>query len=216
VAGDEDPLQRRRAFEHPTDGAPAADVPGVGRRARLGQVEQIDAERLGDPLLVPGAEVGRHADHASGAIEAPELGGPPAVGRLVEAALAVARGLAGPGAALGGGGGRVERGGSVRTELLARGSDRRDGGGAVGHVPERVQREGDLVDEASHDGERKAWSSLPFPPVVPDDPAPDPGFGADASVGYDGDELAARVHVGRRQERAGCRAGGPEVGSQCR
>lgn len=204
MAGDEDPLQRWRPFEHPTDGAPAADVPGVGCRASLGQVEQINGERLGDPLPVPGAEIGCHADDASGAIESAELGGPPAVGRLVEAALAVARGLAGPGAALGGVGGRVERGGSVRTEFLARGSDRRDGGGAVGHVPERVQREGDLVDDAPDHGERKARSGLPFAPVVPDDPAPDAGFGADASVGHDGDELAARVHVRGRHERAGC------------
>jgi hypothetical protein len=216
VADDEDPLQRRLAFEHATDGPPAADVAGVGGRASLGQVEQIDAERLGDPLPVPGAEVGRHADYASGAIESAELGGPPAVGWLVEAALGVAGGLAGPGAALGGVGGRVERGDGRRVERLAGGPDRGDGDGAVGDVPEGVQREGHAVDNASDHGERKAWSGLPFPPVVPDDPAPDARFGADASVGHDGDERAARVHVGRRHERAGCRAEGPEVGSQCR
>jgi len=212
VAGDEDPLQRRLAFEHPTDGPPAADVPVVGRRASLGQVQQIDAERLGDPLPVPGAEIGRYADHASSAIESAELGGPPAVGRLVEAALRVA----GPGAALGSVGGGVERGAGRRLERLAGGPDGGDSRGAVGHVPVRVQREGDLVDEAPDHGERKARAGLPFPPVVPDDPAPDAGFGADAAVGHDGDELAARVHVRGRHERAGCRVKGPEVGSQCR
>jgi hypothetical protein len=215
VTGDEDPLQWRLAFEHPTDGAPAADVPGISRRTSLGQVEQLDAERLGDPLLVSGAEIGRDADDASGPIESAELGGPPAVGWLVQAALGVAGRLAGPGVALGGGGGRVERGGGRGVERSTGGSDRRDGGGAVGHVPERVQREGDVVDDAPDHGERKARAGLPFPPVVPDDPAPDPGFGADAPVGHDGDELAARVHVAGRDERAGCRAEGPEVGSQC-
>jgi hypothetical protein len=216
VAGDEDPLQRPLVFEHSTDGAPAADVPGVGRRASLGQVEQIDAQRLGDALPVPGAEVGCHADDASGAIESAELGGPPAVGRLVEVALGVAGRLTSPGAALCGVGGSVERGDGRGVERLAGWPDRRDGGGAVRDVPERVQREGDLVDDAPHDGERKAGSGLPFPPVVRDDPAPDPGFGADASVGDEGDELAARVHIGRGHERAGCRLKGPEVGSQRR
>lgn len=216
MTGDEDPLQWRLAFEHPTDGAPAADVPGLSRRASLGQVDQLDAERLGDPFLVSGAEIGRDTDDASGPIESAELGGPPAVGWLVQAALGVAGRLAGPGVALGGGGGRVERGDGCGVERLAGWPDRRDGGGAVRDVPERVQREGDLVDDAPHDGERKAGSGLPFPPVVRDDPTPDPGFGADASVGDEGDELAARVHIGRGHERAGCRLKGPEVGSQCR
>jgi len=89
---------------------PVAGIDGVhdvvvrnGRIAELATpggeldgIEEVDAESLGDPLPVAGTEVGGHAEDACSAVEAPVLGGPPAIGRLPEAALVVARRLPRP------------------------------------------------------------------------------------------------------------------------
>src|SRR5690606_23386409 len=85
VPRDEDPLQRGRwnAAEDLADRASEADVPG----APLGEVDQVDAERFGDPLAIASPELGSHTDDAGCAIDASELGGPPLLRGLLRSIL---------------------------------------------------------------------------------------------------------------------------------
>jgi hypothetical protein len=220
VACDEDPLQRRRrhTVQDPPDCTPAARVPAFCLAARFGDIEEVDAERLGDPLRVPVAEGGGDADDASGAVEPPELGGPPSVRRLLKAVLVIPRRLPGPGTPVrrvgSGPEHRVVTGAVV--ERLAGGPDGRDRCGPVGHVTARVERERDLVDHAPHDGQREARSRLPFPPVIPDDPAADPGFCRDAAVRHQRNERAVLRPVRGGDERPCCRGTGLDVRLQRR
>jgi len=213
VPCEEDPLQRGRrdALEDPPDRAPAGDVPG----APLGDVDQVDAERLGDPLALAWAEYGGHTDDAGGAIDAPELGGPPPARGLKQAALIVARRLACPGTSVRGVRGGLEGGDRV-LEGLAAGSDRSDRLGSIRHVAVRVEREGDVVDPAPDDGEREPRPGLPFAPVIPDDRASDTRLGVDAAIGDDGDERVVLRPIRRGDERPGCRWTGLEVREQRR
>ena len=218
MACDQEPLQRRgrHAVQDPTDSLPAAHVPALRPRAPLGDVEQVDAERLGDPLPIPAPEVGGHADHPRGTVDPPELRGPPPVRRPLEAILVVAGRLARPRLSVGGVGSGLEHRVRRVVEHLAGGTHGRDRGRPVGHVPARVQRERDLVDDTPHDGEREARSGLPFPPVIPDYPAADARFRGDAAVGDGRYERLTGGPVRGRNERARCRGAGPEVRLQCR
>lgn len=207
MARDEDPLQGRRrdAVQHLEDRLSAAFVAEICLSARLGYTEQFDAEGLGDPLPSPGLEVGGDAQDSCGPTEAPELGGPPPVGWLQEDASTIARRLACPGVSLRTVRGRLEQGVVGAVDPSAVGADGCDGHGTVGHVSSGVQREGDLMDKASHHGEREARPCLSFSPMVQDDPAADAGLGVEASVGHDRYPRITVGPIGGGDERPVCR-----------
>ena len=185
MARDEDPLERRgrHAVEDPTDRAAPTRVPAVHLRPGLGHVEEVDPERLDDALARAVVAVG-HAHRAGGAVHPPELRRPPAVGRLLEAVLVIPWRLPGPRTSVRGGAGGLEHRVGAVVERLAGGPHGRHRGGPVRHVPARVEGEGDLVHDAPHDRQREPRPGLPVAPVVPDDPASDARFSADAAIGH--------------------------------
>jgi len=83
VPGHEDPLERRLrdAIEEPLHRSTAADVADAHRLARLGDVEQVEPERLGDPLATPATETIGDPDDARGPVQAAKLRRPPPLRR---------------------------------------------------------------------------------------------------------------------------------------
>lgn len=181
VAGDEDapqtglygdPVQRRR------DRRPLGDVAWGGGR----HVDQVDAQRLDDPLPQPSGHV-RHPRDPGGPCEPAALRGPPPG----PAARAIPR---------------AAGGGVFRSIEQAGGADRCV---AVGDVTARIQRERAVVDPASHHGDRVGGAGLPVAPVVEDERAGDLGFAADPLVGEGRDLPSVGIGgVGRGDERASC------------
>lgn len=204
VSRDEYPLQHGTTDlpEQPKHGFAAGGVAGE-RRQDLDDVEELEAERLGDRLTTSAI---REAEQLHRGAEVAPLRRPPSRRRRPQTTLVVARSLARPRLAPRRRGGRVEQGRVV-------GSGHRDHRDApVRHVAARVQRERHLVHGASDDRERKTRSRLAIPPVVDHEPAGDAGLPRDAAIGHRGDLHPSAVdRVRRHDERAGGRCSEREV-----